>query len=151
MLLVGGDEMFHVQPGVLDAESLRTESRRPIPLPFDSSDEKAEIDIEGIAWSAEASAYYVTGSHGVGEKKGDVQPAPLTLFQVPAEADRSIRREDLTPASLEPWFRKTLVELEPNLPAPLQKNGLNIDGLAARAVSRTKAFGPSLQKLRSID
>ena len=131
MLLVGSDEMFHVQPGVLDPATLRIESRRPIPLPLDSPDEKAEVDIEGIAWSAETSAYYVTGSHGVGKKKGDVQPARLTVFRVPAEADGSIRRDRITRSSLEPWFEQT-PELEPYLHAPLQKNGLNIEGLAAR-------------------
>ncbi|MCB1129580.1 MAG: DUF3616 domain-containing protein [Verrucomicrobiae bacterium] len=131
MLLVGSDEMFHVQPGVLDPETLRIESRRPIALPLEPPDEKAEVDIEGIAWSAETSAYYVTGSHGVGKKKGDVQPARLTLFRVPADADGSIRREDITRTSLEPWFEQT-PELEPYLHAPLQKNGLNIEGLAAR-------------------
>ncbi len=130
-VLVGSDELFHVQPGVMEAGKFRIESRRPIPLPVESADDKTEVDIEGIAWSPETSAYYVTGSHGVGKKKGDRQPDRLTIFRVPVRPDGSIREKDIDRASLQPWIRRTKV-LEPFLNEPLQKNGLNIEGLTAR-------------------
>nr|MCU0797799.1 DUF3616 domain-containing protein [Akkermansiaceae bacterium] len=131
-VLVGSDEMFHVQPGVMDAATHRIESRRPIALPVQAPGDKAEVDIEGIAWVPETSAYYVTGSHGVGKKKGDVQPDRLAIFRVPVNPeDGEIRGSGIERASLETWIRGTKV-LEPYLHVPLQKNGLNIEGLTSR-------------------
>ncbi|MBB5352121.1 hypothetical protein HNR46_002362 [Haloferula luteola] len=131
-LLVGSDEMYHVQPGVIDAAAYRIESRRPVALPVPTPDDKTEVDIEGIAWSPTTSAYYVTGSHGVGKKKGDLQPDRLSIFRIPADSSNgTLQLDAMQRASLQPWIRQTAL-LRPFLHQPLQHNGLNIEGLTAR-------------------
>ena len=130
-VLVGSDEMFHVQPGVMDLEKHRIESRRPLALPVDDADDKTEVDIEGVAFCPQTSAYFVIGSHGVGKKKGDVQPARHSFYRIPVDPDNGELREDaITRTSLDPWLART-PEIAPHLHEPLQQNGLNIEGLTA--------------------
>ncbi len=131
--LVGSDESFHVQPGVIDAAQRRIEAGQPIALPLEvvpGKPGKREVDIEGVVFAPERGSYYVVGSHGVGKKKGDLQPARHSVFQVPVDpctglVDQSrIRR-----SSLSPWLEATPA-VAAHLHRPLQHNGLNIEGLA---------------------
>lgn len=127
-VLIGSDEMFHVQPGVIDFAKRRIESKRPIALPVQSGG-KQEIDIEGVAFSPEERAYYVVGSHGLGKKKGDFQPDRHSIYRVPVDPkDGTVKRSGITRTSLLPWLEKTPL-LEPHVKKPLQQNGLNIEGL----------------------
>jgi hypothetical protein len=130
--IVGSDESFYIQPGIIDSTTRRIESRRPVSLiPTTEADKNTEIDIEGVAWCEEDSSYYITGSHGLGKKKGDFQSARNTLFQVPylghkGEIDpTAIRRTSLLP------LLEKIPEIAPQIQKPLQHNGLNIEGLTA--------------------
>jgi hypothetical protein len=128
-VLVGSDEMFYVQPGVIDAGKKRIESKRPIALPVKSQGKKLELDIEGVAFSPEDQAYYVVGSHGLGKKKGDFQPDRHSIYQVPVDPRTGqVKKDGIRRTSLLPWLEKT-PQLEPHLKKPLQQNGLNIEGL----------------------
>jgi hypothetical protein len=128
--LVGSDESFYIQPGVIDSAALRIESRRPMPLiPTTEADKNTEIDIEGVAWSVRDASYYITGSHGLGKKKGDLQPARNTLFKIPFLSQKGdIDRAAIRRASLLPLLEK-IPETAAHLRKPLQHNGLNIEGL----------------------
>lgn len=131
--LIGSDESFYVQPGVIDAGKKRIESRRPIPLPLRSDGGQLEIDIEGIAFSPEDSAYYVAGSHGVGKKKGDFQPDRHAVYQVPVDSvSGEVRKDGIRGTSLLPLLEKS-PELAAHVNRPLQQNGINIEGLGCSA------------------
>jgi hypothetical protein len=127
-VLVGSDESFYVQPGEIDAGKRRIESRRPVALPVRKGG-GAEVDIEGVAFSKDDHAYYVVGSHGVGKKKGDFQEDRHSIYRVPVDSDGRVRKDKILRASLLPWLERTPL-LEPHLKQPLQRNGLNIEGLA---------------------
>ena len=127
--LVGSDEMFYIQPGVIEAAKQRIESKRPIALPVKSTGKKQEVDIEGVAYSPDDQAYYVVGSHGLGKKKGDFQPDRHSIYQVPVDpATGQVKKEGIRRASLLPWLEKT-PQVKASLKQPLQQNGLNIEGL----------------------
>ncbi|MCW1922399.1 DUF3616 domain-containing protein [Luteolibacter arcticus] len=128
-VLVGSDEMFHVQPGVIEASKHRIESKRPIALPVKSAGKKQEVDIEGVAYSSADHAYYVVGSHGLGKKKGDFQADRHSIYQVPVDpATGQVKKDGIRRTSLLPWLEKT-PQVKPHLKQPLQQNGLNIEGL----------------------
>jgi len=83
-----------------------------------------------VAADPESRTYYVTGSHGVGKKKGDVQAARYAVYKIPVDpATGIVRREEIRQASLRPWLERR-PEWSAHLGQPLQQNGLNIEGLA---------------------
>lgn len=131
--LVGSDESFYVQPGVIQRAKKRIESRRPIALPLKNENGgKLEIDIEGIAYSKANHAYYVVGSHGLGKKKGDFQPERFAVHRLGVDtATGLVKPGDIQRGSLLPWLEKT-PRLAPYVKEKLQANGLNIEGLASR-------------------
>lgn len=131
--LIGSDELFSVQTGTIDTASRRISGGGLVPLlsppAGKKKPKKMEIDIEGIAVSPKENCYYVTGSHGVGKKKGEFQPSRCTVFQVPADpATGEIQREKIRQASLLPWLEKS-EEFKAFVRQPLQRNGFNIEGL----------------------
>lgn len=129
-VLVGSDEMFHIQPGTIDKAKHRIDSRRPIALPLESKGGKLEVDIEGVAFSPGEQAYFVVGSHGLGRKKGDFKPDRHSVYRVPVDPESGeVRKEGIRRTSLLPWLEKTPL-LAPHVKQPLQQNGLNIEGLA---------------------
>jgi len=135
--VVGSDESFYIQPGIIDAERHRIESQRPIALPIQTDPKKAEIDIEGVAFCGKQNAYFVVGSHGVGRKKGTFEPDRHSIFRIKVNpADQAVDKESIQRTSLLPWLQKTPVVSE-HLKKPLQLNGLNIEGLA---VSNERLF-----------
>lgn len=128
-VLVGSDEMFHIQPGIVDRARHRIESRRPIALPLQSEGGKLEVDIEGVAFSPEEQAYFVVGSHGLGKKKGDFQPDRHSIYRVPLDpATGAVKKDGIRRGSLLAWLEQT-PEIAPHVRQPLQQNGLNIEGL----------------------
>lgn len=129
--LIGSDESFYVQPGVINFETKRIESRRPIALPLVSEDtEQVEVDIEGVSYSNREKAYFVVGSHGVGKKKGDLQPERHAVHRIPWDEKRNeVNVHGIKRASLMPWILAT-PKLAPFVNRALQQNGLNIEGLA---------------------
>ena len=128
--LVGSDESFHIQPGIIDRRNRLIRSLPSIPLPIDAGIRKPEIDIEGVAFSARDRAYYVVGSHGVGKKKGDIQPLRHSIYRIPVGTDGAVNAANIRRASLRPWLERT-PELAPYVGKELQRNGLNIEGLAS--------------------
>lgn len=127
--LIGSDESFYIQPGVIHPSKKRIESRKPIALKISGKPKKAEVDVEGIAFHPQDQAYYVVGSHGVGKKKADFQPDRHSVHQVPVDpASGGIREDGIRQTSLLPWLERT-PELAAHVKKPLQQNGLNIEGL----------------------
>ncbi len=129
--LVGTDELFSVQPGVIDRSKRRITARPSVPLmKLPAGAKKVEVDVEGIAVAPERNAYYVTGSHGVGKKKGDFQPARLSVFEVPVDPSTGrIDRNRIRRGSLAPWLEKSRV-FRNFVGKPLQQNGMNFEGIA---------------------
>lgn len=100
---------------------------------LDSGD---EIDIEAIA--AENNYYYITGSHGLSKKQGDIESNRFKFFRLkvnpkngmPAEQAKS--KQDLVAIS----SLASILSRDPLLGRyyrqPLQKKGVNIEGLAVK-------------------
>lgn len=87
-----------------------------------------ETDFEGAAYLG--GWFHVTGSHGVSKKKGELEEARFRVYRFRVGAGgRGI--EALERASLAAVLARDPV-LGPYLHAPLQRRGVNIEGLAAR-------------------
>ncbi len=85
-------------------------------------DKGDEIDAEAIAVSD--GIFYVTGSHGLSRKKAKLTDAAFTLFRIDGERIDSTAR-----------LRKLITEtpaLKDYAEKPLNRNGVNIEGLAAQ-------------------
>ena len=131
-VLVGSDELIAAQPGQMDQAGGRIKAGDLIPLMPNPSGKKIEIDIEGVAAAPEDHCYYVTGSHGVGKKKGEYEDSRASVFKLPCDpATGAIRPEAIQRASLMPWLEKSEV-FRDYTKKPLQLNGFNIEGLAFR-------------------
>ncbi len=93
----------------------------------------SEIDIEAIA--AEGDCYYIVGSHGAAKASGRHQENRNRIFRL--QVDRATGRPSgsvaasLKAASLADVLRADPV-LGPHFARPLQRRGVNIEGLAAR-------------------
>lgn len=128
--LVGSDESFHIQPGIIDRGNRTIRSLPSIPLPIEPGVRNPEIDIEGVAYSVRERSYFVVGSHGVGKKKGDLQPLRHSVYRIPVTADGAVDKTGIRRMSLLPWLERT-PELAGYVGRKLQHNGLNIEGLAS--------------------
>jgi hypothetical protein len=93
----------------------------PLPGPV-----KQEIDLEGAAY--DGGWFYVTGSHGVAKRSGEIQEPRCRVyrFRLAEGAPR-----DLATATLTPLLRARPA-LSQLVGRPLQEKGVNIEGLAAR-------------------
>jgi len=93
----------------------------------------SEIDIEAIA--AEGNCYYIVGSHGAAKASGQHQENRYRIFRL--QVDPATGRPSgpvatsLKVASLADVLRADPV-LGPHFAQPLQRRGVNIEGLAAR-------------------
>ncbi len=133
--LLGADEARQVQVVELSRQARTLRVVETIPLLRSGS----EIDIEAIA--AEADCYYIVGSHGVAKGTGVHQDNRYRIFRLPV--DRGTGRPKTPPAagargpagletaSLAEVLRADPV-LGPHFGKPLQRRGVNIEGLAAR-------------------
>lgn len=95
-----------------------------------------EIDAEAIAYAN--GAFYVTGSHGLSRKKGKLRPAHFLVFRIEdGKIEHSARLGDLI---------EMIPQLQPYAKRRLNKNGANIEGLAALGDRLFFGFrGPSVQ------
>ncbi len=145
-VLVGSDELIAVQPGRLDPAQYLIQADPLLPLLPNPSGKQLEIDIEGIAADPLAHCYYITGSHGVGKKKGEFDETRASIFQLPCDpATGQPQPQKLRRTSLMPWLAQSPT-FRDHIKQPLQLNGFNIEGLAFRD---GKLFfgvrGPNLQ------
>ena len=150
--IIGSDESHFIQPGKIDPANHLITALPTVPLlPPHLLTAKTEIDIEGVAWSAHDACYYVTGSHGLGKKKGDVQESRSRVFRIPYDAKTgSIQPAEIRFASLR-GILESFPETARHLLKPLQQNGLNIEGLT---VSGNRLFfglrAPNIENLGFI-
>lgn len=143
---IASDELAFAQFGSFQLESDTIQFSAAIPLPTQDSSPTgkkkknkksgakskapSEADLEGVAWVPGENAFFFTGSHGVGKKKGDFQPLRCRIWKVPfnpvtGTADAAA----ITSSSLLPWL-ETSPAFRDHLRQPLQSNGFNIEGLA---------------------
>ncbi len=131
--VVVSDELYSVQACALDPVNKILTAGGLIPLVANPSGKKLELDLEGIASDPEGNTFYMTGSHGVGKKNGNVQEMRYSVFRAPADpATGLIKPDSVERASLLPWLKKS-AEFRDYVKKPLQQNGFNIEGLAFRA------------------
>ena len=126
--LVGADEKGAVQVIELPAGSRTLKVLRTITL--QGADE--ELDVEAIA--CEGAYYYIVGSHGVAKKSGAMQAGRYRIFRLqvdPVTGMPSRGRQALAAASLSGILRADPV-VGKHFGKPLQQQGVNIEGLAAR-------------------
>ena len=133
--LVGADEGRKVQVAELSRQGKSLKVLADVAL----LNSGKEIDIEAIA--VEGDYYYITGSHGVAKKNGKIQENRYKIFQLkvdPASGLPAAGVEPKTniPIGLEVTSLSDILKADPVLrpyfQKPLQQNGLNIEGLAAK-------------------
>lgn len=122
--LVCSDELRAIQPGIIRGTTI-TGGPAITLLPGKGS----EVDAEGVAAARGESCYYVTGSHGVGKKSGEMQASRCTVFRVPVNPSTGEPGGGVEAGSLMPWVQANAV-LGPSAGQSLQQNGFNIEGLA---------------------
>ncbi|WP_171176387.1 DUF3616 domain-containing protein [Ruegeria sp. HKCCD8929] len=93
--------------------------------------ELRDFDLEGL--TATGNTLIAVGSHSRGRKSCKSPDRSLRIFWGEVTGDLIGTRQPLTdrPQSLEPLFEQ-FETLEQSFDQPLQKNGLNIEGIAAR-------------------
>ncbi|HWB06351.1 MAG TPA: DUF3616 domain-containing protein [Verrucomicrobiales bacterium] len=129
--LICTDEGRTIQPGTMDRNAGTITAGAPISL-LPALGGKKEADAEGVAVSKQDSCYYVTGSHGVGKKKGDFQDSRCQVTRIPVDrATGEPMAEGVKNASLIGWVRSNSV-LGKYAGQPLQTNGFNIEGLTMK-------------------
>ena len=138
-VLVVSDELTGVQGGTLDEKSgtITYTSAVSLALTGGKGGKKkgggksgGEIDMEGACFAPEENAFYVTGSHGVGKKKGDVQLLRYGVYRIPYDAARGgLIPGEVTQTTLLPVLEQNAI-FKDHLRQPLQQNGFNIEGLA---------------------
>jgi len=148
--LVAADEGRRVQVAELSRQGKSLKVLADVEL----LDSGREIDIEAIA--AEGDCYYITGSHGVSKEDGKIQENRYKIFRLRVDPRTGLPqgkpavKPRLAPApvagvapatgadakvlqvtSLSDILEADVV-LRPYFQKPLQRNGVNIEGLAAK-------------------
>ncbi len=125
--LICTDEGTSIQTGTMDRATRTITAGLSVPLLKGISGK--ETDSEGVAVSREEGCYYVTGSHGVGKKKGDFQESRCQVARIPVDPKTGLPIADgVENASLMGWVRANET-LGKYAGQPLQHNGFNIEGL----------------------
>jgi hypothetical protein len=125
--LVVSDELGAAQAARIDTAARTVTAGPLVPLLPDG----AEADLEGVAVSGDGRTFYATGSHGVGKKKGDIEPSRRLVHRIRAPTAGAAFGPAETSAALMDWVGRNPV-LGPHAGRPLQQNGFNIEGLAWR-------------------
>ena len=129
-VLVASDEGANLQLGNISADGIRYTANVPLVPAGSTSPGSGEIDMEGVCYAANERAFYVTGSHGVGKKKGDFQLARYGVYRIPFDAEKGgVQADAITQSSLLPWLDGS-AEFKDHIRRPLQRNGFNIEGIA---------------------
>jgi hypothetical protein len=131
--LLVSNETRVAQLGILARSPWRLTAGREIPLKPPLGD--AECDFEAVAADASSGFYYVLGSHAVAKKKAKPRPEQQALFRLPSAGEEKVpdptKTDDIQSVNLTPWLTK-IPEIAPAIGKPLQRNGLNLEGLAAK-------------------
>lgn len=132
--LLASNETRCAQIGYLKRDPWRLTAGREIYLiPPEGT---AECDFEAVACDPKANIYYVMGSHAVAKKKGKPRKEQQVIFRVPADPTTGV------PDHAKPGAAKAISlfpmllqfpEVASAINKPLQKNGLNMEGLAWKA------------------
>ncbi len=125
--LVCSDELRIIQNGVISGNGIIGGPAITL-LPGDGK----EVDAEGVTVARDEGCYYVTGSHGVGKKSGEMQASRCTVFRLPVNAATGQPAGSAQAGSLLPWVQGNSV-LGASVGQSLQANGFNIEGLAHKA------------------
>jgi hypothetical protein len=126
--LIGADEGRDVQVVELSRQGRVLKVLKTISLAKSGK----EIDIEAIA--CEGDNYYIIGSHGLAKKTGDWQANRYKLFRLKVDPNTGLpdgKAESLCTASLVDILEEDPV-LGRHFDKPLQRKGVNIEGLAIR-------------------
>jgi hypothetical protein len=91
---------------------------------------KKELDLEAVTLSSTAQWCYVTGSHSVSRKKGQIQPERKHVFRLPIK-DHQIQPDTVAETTLTPAIQ-ALPLLRNALDKPSEEAGLDIEGLTER-------------------
>jgi hypothetical protein len=126
--LIGADEGRRVQVATLDRDKRAFAISKSTLLLLPGG--KNEIDVEGI--TAIDDAFYVTGSYSVAKRSGRLQASRHHSFRFTADPESGEPVGEVQTASLTRLLADDPV-LGNHLHKPLQRRGLNIEGLAARA------------------
>ncbi|EJT01471.1 DUF3616 domain-containing protein [Rhizobium sp. CCGE 510] len=101
--------------------------------------EMDEIDAEGVVFLN--GSFYITGSHGLSRKTGELKPSIFHVFRFAVDANAGLpafefNDDDVAPTiDSTPKLRgiiKDQAELAPFAEVKLDKNGANIEGIAAQ-------------------
>lgn len=133
--LIGADEASKVQVVELSRQGERLKVLADIALLSSA----AEIDIEAIAVGGDC--YCITGSHGVSKEDGKIQDSRYKIFRLKVDPASGLPVAGVDPktslpvglevSSLSDILKNDAV-LGPHFQKPLQHNGVNIEGLAAK-------------------
>jgi len=147
--LVGADEGRKVQVIELSRSGKTLEVLADVPL-VESGE---EIDIEAI--TAQGHYYYITGSHGLSKKEGELQPNRFKIFRLKVDPgtampDGQVEAGTQIPANLQVTSLSGILRGDPVLREyflkPLQHKGVNIEGLAVKNSKLYIGFrGPNLR------
>ena len=125
--LICSDELRVIQTGII---SFATITGGPLITLLPGGGK--EVDAEGVTVARSEGCYYVTGSHGVGKKSGEMQASRCTVFRVPVNAATGEPSGSVDAGSLLPWVQGNSV-LGASVGQSLQANGFNIEGLAHKS------------------
>jgi hypothetical protein len=133
--LVGADEGRKVQVLELSRSAKTLEVVADVPLVATGE----EIDIEAI--TAQGHYCYITGSHGLSKKEGEMQPNRFKIFRLKVDPGTGMPNKQVgtgtqIPANLHVASLSNVLRNDPVLRdyflKPLQHKGVNIEGLAAK-------------------
>ena len=126
--LICTDEKHNIQPGLLDRAAGTVVAGEGFSL-LPGVTGKAETDAEGVAVSPNEKCYYVTGSHGVAKKSGELQPSRCHVARIPVDPATGLPQPNAVQSgSLLPWVKQDPV-LGSSVGRDLQHDGFNIEGL----------------------
>lgn len=133
--LVGADEGRKVQVVELSRSARTLEVAADVPLVASGE----EIDIEAI--TTQGHYCYITGSHGLSKKEGEMQPNRFKIFRLKVDPgtampDGRLEAGTQTPANLQVASLSRILRSDAVLREyflkPLQHKGVNIEGLAVK-------------------
>ena len=131
--LLVSNETRCVEIGYLSASPWSLTAGPEIPLnPPGGPD---ECDFEAVAADPVTGNFYVLGSHAVAKKKGKPRLEQQCLFRLPTDPKTKLpdaaKASEFKSVSLTPWLAR-VPEIAASIGQPLQRNGLNLEGLACR-------------------